>query len=219
VPIGDVSRVSGSDLGEIDLITFGFPCQDLSIAGNRKGLEGSRSGLFFQATRLIRELQPSIFIFENVKGLFSADEGTAFERCLREIADIGLYECEWQLLNTSWFLPPNRERVYLVGHLAEAGRSFGKVFPIGELDKEFTGIQRKEREERERIPGGVSNGERDKVHAENWGGHKDDLVCITKAVDGKFQKAAYDINGLSPTVREGHGDVVRISDTRERERE
>ena len=74
--------ISHTFAGKIDLITFGFPCQDLSIAGKRAGLKGSRSGLFYEATRLIRECHPGIFIFENVKGLFSADEGTAFERCL-----------------------------------------------------------------------------------------------------------------------------------------
>jgi len=112
------------------IVTFGFPCQDLSIAGKRKGLDGSRSGLFYEATRIIRDLQPEVFIFENVKGLFSADEGQAFIRVLREIADIGIYECEWQLVNTRWVLPQNRERIYFIGHLR--GRSEPKVFPIRE---------------------------------------------------------------------------------------
>ena len=67
-PVGDISGVKGKRFGKIDLITFGFPCQDLSLAGKREGMEGARSGLFFEATRLIRELKPSIFIFENVKG-------------------------------------------------------------------------------------------------------------------------------------------------------
>ena len=127
VDLGDVRQVKGI---KADLITFGFPCQDLSIAGKRAGLKGARSGLFYEATRIIRETRPSIFIFENVKGLLTSDD---FERVLREIADIGLYECEWQLLNTSWVLPQNRERIYFIGHLGERGGR--KVFPIGEDDE------------------------------------------------------------------------------------
>jgi DNA-cytosine methyltransferase len=180
IELGDVSRINGKSLGEINLITFGFPCQDLSIAGKRKGLQGSRSGLFFEATRLIRECRPDVFIFENVKGLLSSNNGKDFEVVLREIADIGLYECEWQLLNTSWFLPQNRERIYFIGHLAEAGRGGQKVFPIGEIDSDFTGIQRQAREERQGVQGKFPDGERNKVCSQNRGGHKDDLVCVSR---------------------------------------
>ena len=127
VDLGGVQNVK-EGLGEINLITFGFPCQDLSVAGKRAGLAGARSGLFFEATRLIRLYKPVTFIFENVEGLLTSNDGKDFEVVLREIADIGLYECEWQLLNTSWFLPQNRERVYFIGHLAERGGA--KVFPI-----------------------------------------------------------------------------------------
>jgi len=134
IPLGSITGIRPEQLGKVDVITFGFPCQDLSIAGKRAGIEGSRSGLFFEATRLIRYLKPSIFIFENVAGLLTSNDGKDFEVVLREIADIGLYECEWQLLNTSWFLPQNRERVYFIGHLGERGGR--KVFPIGEADGE-----------------------------------------------------------------------------------
>ena len=132
IDLGDIRNIK-EGLGSIDLITFGFPCQDLSIAGKRRGLEGSRSGLFFEATRIIRLYHPSIFIFENVSGLLTSNEGQDFEIVLREIADIGIYECEWQLLNTSWFLPQNRERVYFIGHLGKG--SGQKVFPVTERGK------------------------------------------------------------------------------------
>jgi DNA (cytosine-5)-methyltransferase 1 len=132
IGLGSITGIRPEELGQIDLITFGFPCQDLSIAGKRAGLEGSRSGLFFEAMRIIRYLKPSIFVFENVEGLLTSNDGKDFEIVLREIADIGLYECEWQLLNTSWVLPQNRERVYFIGHLGERGGR--KVFPIGEGD-------------------------------------------------------------------------------------
>ncbi len=130
IELGDINNIKPETLGKIDLITFGFPCQDLSIAGKRAGLGGARSGLFFKAMWLVRQLLPSVFIFENVKGLLTSNEGKDFEVVLREIADIGVYECEWQLVNTSWVLPQNRERIYFIGHLGERGGQ--KVFPITE---------------------------------------------------------------------------------------
>ena len=116
-------------LPKIDLVTFGFPCQDLSIAGKRKGLKGSRSGLFFKTIEIIKLTKPKYFIFENVKGIFSSNKGKDFTIILQTIADIG-YDGQWQLLNTRWFLPQNRERVYFVGHIR--GECRPKVFPIGE---------------------------------------------------------------------------------------
>ncbi len=109
-------------------------CQDFSLAGKRKGLEGDRSSLIREAIRLITDIRPDIFIWENVKGAFSSNAGEDFWAIIQAFTNIGGYRLEWQLLNTSWFLPQNRERIYLVGHLATAGRSTAEVFPIGEDD-------------------------------------------------------------------------------------
>lgn len=132
--LGDVRTIRDFSGIKADIITFGFPCQDLSVAGKRRGLAGARSGLFFEAMRIIRELKPQYFIFENVKGLLTNNRGADFVRCLREIADIGIYECEWQLVNTRWVLPQNRERVYFVGRLG--GQSGAKIFPLSCRNKE-----------------------------------------------------------------------------------
>ena len=153
VELGDIKIIKGEELGEINLITFGFPCQDLSIAGKRAGLGGTRSGLFFEATRLIKELHPSIFVFENVKGLLTSNEGKDFEIVLREIADIGIYECEWQLLNTSWVLPQNRERIYFIGHLGK--KSGQKVFPIQEVNQKVAGIFGEDETKSQRISSSI----------------------------------------------------------------
>lgn len=128
--LGDITKVKGKQIERPNIITFGSPCQDISIAGKRKGLKGKRSRLFFEAIRIINECRPDIFIFENVKGLFSSNEGKDFEVILKTIADIGIYDCQWQLLNTCWFLPQNRERVYLVGRLR--GTAQHQIFPFGE---------------------------------------------------------------------------------------
>tara|TARA_R100001163_G_C5064972_1_gene202754 strand:+ start:634 stop:1758 length:1125 start_codon:yes stop_codon:yes gene_type:complete len=127
--LGDIELIRPNDLPRIDLVTFGFPCQDLSIAGRRGGLQANRSSLFFKAIEIIRVKKPKYFIFENVKGLFSSNGGKDFDIVLRAISDIG-YDGQWQLVNTRWFLPQNRERVYFIGHIR--GECRPKVFPICE---------------------------------------------------------------------------------------
>ena len=130
--IGDIITIHGRDLKGVDIITFGSPCQDFSLAGKRQGLAGDRSSLIKEAIRLITDIRPGVFVWENVKGAFSSNSGEDFTAILQAFANIGGYRLEWQLLNTSWVLPQNRERIYLVGHLAE--RSECGVFPIGEDD-------------------------------------------------------------------------------------
>jgi DNA (cytosine-5)-methyltransferase 1 len=198
IGLGDITGVNGKELGEIDLITFGFPCQDLSIAGKRAGLEGNRSSLFFEAIRLIQELQPEIFIFENVKGVFSSNEGQDFEIILRTIADIGLYECEWQLLNTSWFLPQNRERLYFIGHLRRKSRP--KVFPIGEIAQKAT----QERDGRY-ISGTIST--KNQSGQAQWDGSTT-LIELTENMPDA--QRIYDINGIAKTLKgEGGGQGAK----------
>lgn len=148
--IGDIQKVKGKQIERPNIITFGSPCQDISIAGKFKGLKGKRSSLFFEAVRIIRECRPDVFIFENVKGLFSSNEGKDFEVVLQTLADIGLYECQWQLLNTCWFLPQNRERIYLVGHLR--GTSTPQIFPFGESHQRNHAIHQKESQRKSLSP-------------------------------------------------------------------
>jgi DNA (cytosine-5)-methyltransferase 1 len=126
--VGSVTDVRGSDLPKINAITFGSPCQDFSLAGSRAGLEGDRSSLISEAIRLIDECRPDFFIWENVKGTFSSNNGEDFWAIIQAFTNIGGYRLEWQLLNTRWFLPQNRERIYLVGCLGEKSKS--EVFPI-----------------------------------------------------------------------------------------
>lgn len=132
--IGSVVDIRPNDIRKPTIITFGSPCQDFSLAGKRKGLEGERSSLIQYAIDLISNTRPDIFIWENVKGAFSSNNGADFWAILQAFANIGGYRLEWQLLNTKWFLPQNRERIYLVGHLATSKPGFGNVFPIGEND-------------------------------------------------------------------------------------
>lgn len=152
--IGSVVDIRPGDFRGIDIITFGSPCQDFSLAGKRKGLEGERSSLIEYAIRAITDIRPSVFIWENVKGAFSSNAGADFWAILQAFANIGNYRLEWQLLNTKWFLPQNRERIYLIGHLAD--RSEPGVFPIGENDEINNKI-----------------GQKDNVVIGTWRTHKD----------------------------------------------
>jgi DNA (cytosine-5)-methyltransferase 1 len=125
---GDISRIDWKSVPDFDLVVGGSPCQDLSVAGKQKGLSGTRSGLFFEFVRCLKEKQPTNFIWENVKGALSSSSGWDFARVQIEFSEAG-YDCEWQVLNAKDFgVPQNRERVFVVGHLR--GKSEPKVFPI-----------------------------------------------------------------------------------------
>ena len=132
--IGNIKTIQPADLAGADIITFGSPCQDFSMAGRRAGLAGAKSSLIEYAIALIACVRPSVFIWENVKGTYSSNARADFWAILQAFANIGGYTIEWQLLNTSWVLPQNRERIYLVGHLA--GRSEPGVFPIREVTED-----------------------------------------------------------------------------------
>ena len=141
--VGSVTDVRGEQLPKIDVITFGSPCQDFSLAGKRKGMGGERSSLILEAIRLINECRPRVFIWENVKGTFSSNDGEDFAAILQAFADIGGYRLEWQLCNTSWFLPQNRERIYLVGYSTKPKGDWKGVFPIQKDGDLFVGETRK----------------------------------------------------------------------------
>ena len=130
--IGDITTIQPADIAGADIITFGSPCQDFRLAGRREGLKGNKSSLIKKAIALIAHIRPSLFIWENVKGAFSSNARADFWAIIKAFANIGGYRLEWQLLNTSWVLPQNRERLYVIGHLA--GRSESGVFPIREDD-------------------------------------------------------------------------------------
>jgi DNA (cytosine-5)-methyltransferase 1 len=129
----DVRRLRADDVPRADVWCFGFPCQDISVAGKQLGFAGHRSSLFFAVTRVIRDLEekdrPSVLFIENVKNLLSVNRGLDFAKLLVELDEIG-YDCEWQVLNSKHFgVPQNRERVFVIGHLR--GRSRREVFPVG----------------------------------------------------------------------------------------
>ena len=153
---GDVSDVNGAELPPVDVITFGSPCQDLSVAGKRAGLiEGGRSNLFFQATRIIREMKektngqyPRIAIWENVPGALSSNSGGDFEAVLGEMADLGSYHLEWSVLDAQFFgVPQRRRRVFVIAVLDPtiAERSGGQILVVGQSRRRNTSTRKPQR--------------------------------------------------------------------------
>ena len=151
---GDVSRLKGADLEPVDVITFGSPCQDMSVAGRRAGLDGSRSNLFYEAVRIAKEMReatngryPTWLCWENVPGAFSSSAGADFKAVLDEIRKIKDPEADtprpakwpnagciladdhsvaWRVFDAQyWGVPQRRKRIYLVADLA--GQRAGKV--------------------------------------------------------------------------------------------
>ena len=134
----DIRHVNGVGLPRADIWCFGAPCQDFSVAGARKGLDGDRSSLVREVFRILAELKeedrPEWLIYENVKGMLSSNQGRDYLSILMELDELG-YDAEWNLINSKDYgVPQNRERVYTVGHLRRYGRS--EVFPIEGTDGE-----------------------------------------------------------------------------------
>lgn len=116
---GDVTELDAANLDRVDIISAGFPCQDLSVAGKRKGLKGERSGLFFEIVRFLEALRPAWVVLENVPGLLSSKGGRDFAVVLGSLAECG-YGVSWRILDSQFFgVPQRRRRVFIVGHLGK----------------------------------------------------------------------------------------------------
>jgi DNA (cytosine-5)-methyltransferase 1 len=143
---GDVSTLTGAHVlataGTPDVVAWGSPCQDLSVAGKRAGLVGAKSGLFHEGIRIIKEIReqthdkyPRISIWENVPGALSSNGGADFGVVLDEMAEAGALELEWAVLDAQFFgVAQRRRRIFLVALFdpADASRSRGKILPVAE---------------------------------------------------------------------------------------
>ena len=136
--LGDITKVNENSLPkDIDLITYGFPCQDISLAGKQKGLfnnDGTqtRSGLFFEALRIIEATKPKIAIAENVKNLTGKKFKEQFELVLKSLEEVG-YSNYWKVLNAKDYgIPQNRERVFIISIRKDIdkGYEFPEPFPL-----------------------------------------------------------------------------------------
>jgi DNA (cytosine-5)-methyltransferase 1 len=147
--LGDITKINVNELEPVDIVCAGSPCQDLSVAGKRAGLEGERSGLFHTAIRLVHELRartgkPRYFVWENVPGAFSSNRGADFRAVLEEISEVeipmpkdnkwasaGMVEWDggslaWRVLDAQyWGVPQRRKRIFLIADFA--GLTAGEI--------------------------------------------------------------------------------------------
>lgn len=129
----DVTKLKSEEIPYADIWCFGFPCQDISVAGKQKGLRGERSGIYFSIIDLVKgkkeEDKPTFLLIENVKNLLSINGGFDFATVLSELDEAG-YDAMWQVLNSKDFgVPQNRERVFIIANLRSRGRR--EILPIG----------------------------------------------------------------------------------------
>lgn len=184
--VGSVTDIKGDEIQPVDIITFGSPCQDLSIAGQRKGLKGNRSGLFMEAIRIIEEMRlatngkyPTFIIWENVPGAFSSADGADFRAVLEKVTKTnipmpasgkwatagmvrgGAVDAAWRTIDAQfWGVPQRRKRIYLVGDFG--GQRAGEILFKSES---LLGYSAKSKGEREETAGEST----DSLRAENSG--------------------------------------------------
>lgn len=129
----DIQEVKGEQLPNAELWTFGSPCTNISIAGNRIGIRGGQSRMFFEVIRLLKErienkeTLPSYLIMENVKNLLSSNQGRDFAEVIYQMDKVG-YDIEWNVFDSAEVVPQHRERIYIIGHLRKG--CIRQVFPI-----------------------------------------------------------------------------------------
>ena len=126
--LGDITKVDWSEYaGTVDIVVGGSPCQSFSVAGKREGLAGA-SGLMFEYIRAVRELRPRFFVWENVPGALSSEDGAAFGQLLSEMDDLG-YGVAWRVLDAQFFgVAQRRRRVFVVGCLGDPERAAEVLF-------------------------------------------------------------------------------------------
>ena len=201
--LGDITTIRpGRDTPDnIDILCAGFPCQAFSVAGKRLGFDDTRGTLFFEIARILTHYVENkrpirCLVLENVKGLLSHDNGRTFAVIYRVLSDLG-YTIEFQLLNTRWWLPQNRERIYIVGYIGNRGGP--QVFPIGYSDEIFAKSRRK-RSVTNQLATTITQNLKRGVHS---GGE----TLIQVGTIGKDSEATrvYDANGISRTIKDGGG--------------
>ena len=136
IPIyGDITAFT-SEPGQFDLFTAGFPCQDISLAGSQKGIrEGTRSGLFFEIIRLIRECRPRYVLLENVAALLTSNNGRDMGTVLWELSQVG-YDAEWQVISANSLGASHvRERLWIVAYPHSIGHSIAEWEERGQVQE------------------------------------------------------------------------------------
>ena len=139
IPIHDDIRTFTAKPGQFDVFTIGFPCQDLSVAGKQRGInDKTRSGLFYESIRLLREVRPRFALFENVRNLLSHEKGQTFQEVLFQIAKAG-YDAEWSVISARDLGACHlRERIWIVAYTNDYGSSTSKRIRVDDKTNSIT---------------------------------------------------------------------------------
>ena len=190
VHLGDITKINGAEIEPVDIISFGSPCQDLSVAGKRAGMDGERSGLFYEAIRIIKEMRdatdgrwPTFAIWENVPGAISSNEGRDFLAVYTSLIECGAVEIGHRVLDAQFFgVPQRRRRIFLVADFA-GHRASEVLF------------------EREGLLGHIAEGgsEGEEVAADIGAGIEGAVKCITPW--DCQSKRIFDETGAYPTLQ------------------
>jgi DNA (cytosine-5)-methyltransferase 1 len=127
----DATKLDPKDLPGHDILMGGFPCQAFSVAGKRLGFQECRGTLFYEIIRVVKETRPSIVFLENVMGLLNHNNARTIIQIISSLDEVG-YDVEWQVTNSKYHVPQNRERIFIVGHLRGSGSR--KIFPITDIN-------------------------------------------------------------------------------------
>jgi len=204
----------------VDVICGGFPCQDLSVAGKGAGLEGSRSGLWFEFHRLIKEIRPSWVIVENVSVLRSR----GLDRVLRSLAEIG-YDAEWHCIPASAVgAPHQRDRIWVVAHPNSVGQWSRNGQEQSERntarqrisDSRGMGSKRlvadtmRERLERQREISGRTGAEQQDASDSCWWEFEPDVGRVAHGVPGRVDRLKQLGNAVVPQIPELIGRAIKL---------
>lgn len=189
VQLGDVTKINGAEIPPVDIICAGSPCQDLSIAGKRAGLEGERSNLFYQAMRIVREMRektnglyPKFFVWENVLGAFTSNDRRDFQAVLEEIGQTDIpmpasgrwaragmvrspkFGIAWRVLDAQfWGVPQHRERIFLVAGFGK----WGVTYRYSLSPRACEGILRRAKVKGKKLPESLEAGLTRQAHDES----------------------------------------------------
>jgi len=200
---GNIEKIVWNEIPDFDMLIGGTPCQDLSIAGKREGINGNRSKLFFEFARCLREKQPRYFIWENVKGALSSSQGWDFAKVLIEFSEAG-YDIWWQVLDATWFgIPQHRERIFVCGTLGGAG--FREVFFEPKNSRTNTELQQQSNTITRRYRASQANG--------SYIIESEKQTQVENVHFSRQQNRIYGINGVSPTLHRNTGgnQVTKIA--------
>jgi DNA (cytosine-5)-methyltransferase 1 len=193
---GDVQDVRGDQLEPVDVIIYGSPCQDLSVAGRRAGIEGGRSSMFFESVRIFKEMRdatngtfPRLVVWENVPGALTSNNGEDFRAVLTALDDIGAVAQWWNVLDAQFFgIPQRRRRVFLVSvfdpAIAERAGT-GQILAVGQGRRRNPAKVNQQREHAATVAGEGSHGVR--AIGFNWangGGYGDANPGLGITIEG-----------------------------------